>query len=148
MDQLTSAQISEWEAYDKIDPIGTWRDVDYPMAFLAHVITNLAISINAKEGTPMTKAMDFMPNWSGEEVEEEVVIQSPEEILAAFKKIANTQNKKIKRENIKSDVVEKIKAAKQGIQPQISDNVKDEHRHIDRHARGNQHRPGQGSSKA
>lgn len=68
MDQLTSQQISEWEAVDVLDPIGKWRD-DYMMAYLISTISNIAISALAKKGTALTTINDFLPKW-GEEPEE------------------------------------------------------------------------------
>ena len=94
MDHLTSIQLSEWEAYDKLDPIGTWRE-DFRMAFLSSLISNLAISINGAKGSKMTSTMDFMPNWSGEEREEVEEVMSPEQILNTMKIIADAQNKKV-----------------------------------------------------
>jgi hypothetical protein len=120
LDHLTSAQISEWEAYDRIDPIGTWRE-DYRMAFLSSVISNLAISINAPAGTEKTSPLDFMPNWSGEEIEKEIIVQSPEEILSHFTGLAGLHKKKEGRANVPSKIVEKLKVEKAGIQSKTVD---------------------------
>lgn len=81
MDQLTSTQLSEWEAYDKIDPIGTWRE-DFRMAYICSVISNLAISIHGKRGAKGRTAIDFMPEW--DKVETEPVKQSVEEMKAVL----------------------------------------------------------------
>lgn len=95
MEQITSAQLSEWEAYDRLDPIGEWRG-DYHMAFLSSLITNIATRIHGKKGAKMTELMDFMPVWSKEDAsieKEEPRKQSVEEqkqilqmLAAAFKK--------------------------------------------------------------
>jgi len=106
LDQLTSIQLSEWEAYDRLDPIGTWRD-DFRMALLASIITNVAMGMAGVKGK-MTKPLDFMPNWSGEEVDDTMTAQSPDDILNAFKKIISVQNKN-----------------KKGIQPKTEDNKKE-----------------------
>ena len=102
MDQLTSVQLSEWEAYDRLDPIGTWRD-DFRTALLASIVTNVAMGMAGVKGK-MTKPLDFMPNWNGEEVETAVTAQTPDDILNVFKNIISVQNKK-----------------KKGIQPKTSD---------------------------
>jgi hypothetical protein len=93
--ELTAWQISEWEAYDKLDPIGTWRE-DFRFACLSSMITNLAISIHGEKGTKMTAPIDFMQDWTGDR-KDEVRQQSPEEMKAIFQQIvaANKGNKKV-----------------------------------------------------
>lgn len=83
---MTSAQFSEWEAYDRIDPIGSWRE-DFRMAYLASVITNLALSIHGQKGVKMTTPMDFMPDWSGER-KEEPQQQSVDDMKKIFMELA------------------------------------------------------------
>jgi hypothetical protein len=90
---LTGWQISEWEAYDKIDPIGSWRE-DFRMAFLSSLITNLVISVHGKKGAKTTSPVDFMPNWTGEEKEPKR--QSTEEMKQILLGIASTQNKRVR----------------------------------------------------
>lgn len=93
LDQLTSVQLSEWEAYDKLDPIGTWRE-DYRMAHICSLLANIHNASNTKEGeTPLrTAPIDFMPVWDEAERDRIEIIskkQSVEEIksglLAVFK---------------------------------------------------------------
>lgn len=86
--------MSEWEAYEKLDPIGTWRD-DFRMAFLATIVTNLAISINGKKGAKTVDVMDYMPVWD-QTIAREPKKQSVEEMKKIFHDIANTQKKKKK----------------------------------------------------
>jgi len=62
LDRLTSSQISEWEVYDRIDPIGGVKD-DFRMAFLAHLMVNISRSVHGKRGTKMSGIKEFMPNW-------------------------------------------------------------------------------------
>lgn len=103
MDQLTSAQLSEWEAYDKLDPIGTWRD-DYRMAYLASMITNLVISIHGKKGAKHTVPLDYMPKWDAEK-ESIVRKQTPEEMKELLLDLAKMHNKNVGRiDNTKSPV--------------------------------------------
>lgn len=105
MDQLTSSQISEWEVYDKLDPIGSWRD-DYQTAALLALITNLANSIYGKKGEIKTvTALDFMPDWDISNKKKKQSGMSQEElsmnILSAFKSIK-------KREESKEKLLKKI----------------------------------------
>ena len=56
--------MAEWEAYDRLEPIGEWRG-DFRMAVLAATITNLFISVYGKKGTTKhVKVEDFMPDWN------------------------------------------------------------------------------------
>jgi hypothetical protein len=93
LDELTSVQISEWEAYDRIDPVGTWRE-DFRMAFLSSLITNLTISVHGKKGAKQTTLMDFMPKWEQTGEVGEVKKQSVEDMKKALLEIAGAQNKK------------------------------------------------------
>lgn len=62
MDQLTSTQLSEWEAYNRLEPIGRYRD-DYRTALLCAVVAN----ITRKKGTKLATIDDFMLNWDTEQ---------------------------------------------------------------------------------
>jgi len=95
LDQLTSRQLAEWEAYDRIDPIGTWRE-DFRMAFLSSLITNLARALYPKKGhkPEMVAPEEFMPDWTGEEKEVIVKQQDPEEMKQIFQALVRAQNKK------------------------------------------------------
>ena len=98
MGQLTSAQISEWQAYDKLDPIGTWRE-DYRMAYLASLMFNLVLSMNGeKDDAKYTIPYKFMPQWDihGEEIKEPVK-QSIDEMVSMVKGIASRNKSKPKR---------------------------------------------------
>lgn len=94
MDYLTSAQISEWEVVDRLDPIGEDRG-DLRMAELASVISNCFIGAFAKKGTKLTAPIDFMPDWTGDEKEPKK--QTAEEIKAIFLGIAQEQNRRIRK---------------------------------------------------
>ena len=92
MDQLTSKQLSEWEAYDKLDPIGTWRE-DFRLAYLSSLLTNLVISIHGKKGTKHTTPMEFLLNWDVD-AKVEPKKQSVEEMKQILMGLAKSQNKK------------------------------------------------------
>ena len=107
MEQLTSEQISEWEAYDRLDPVGAWRE-DYRFALLAQVVSNLAISMYGKKGAKLQEITDFIPKW-GEDEEEKVKQQSMEEMKAWALSFAKEHNKKYKQMEAVNKVEPKLK---------------------------------------
>ena len=98
---MNAVQLSEWEAYDRLDPIGTWRD-DFRMAYLASIITNIAIKWNAgKKQVKLIELMEFMPQWDRQETKE-VKKQSVEDMRDFLLSFAKAHNKAIEKKNIKS----------------------------------------------
>ena len=97
MDQLSAFEISEWEAYDRIDPIGVWRG-EFSLAKIESLIVNIANALYHKEGEKpvVTTPTDFMVKWGDENREPEVKQQSIEEMKQAFLAIASA-NKKSKK---------------------------------------------------
>jgi hypothetical protein len=96
LDLLTGPQLNEWEAYDKIDPIGTWRE-DFRGAKLESLIINIVQQLYAKKGhSPViTTAAEFMPDWTGgKKVEPKK--QSVEEMKSILMSFAKKQNKSVK----------------------------------------------------
>jgi len=95
LDQLSAFQISEWEAVDRIDPIGTWRE-DFREAKLEAMLVNIVSRLYAKKGhTPeMVNPIDFMPDWTGDRVNV-LKQQSMEDIKRTMLAIAKVQNKKV-----------------------------------------------------
>jgi hypothetical protein len=89
--------------YDRIDPIGTWRE-DSRFAKLEALIQNLVSSIYCSKGeTPkLVTPEDLMPDWTGEKKQQEEKTQSVEEMKAIFMSIAREQNKKVERLNMKT----------------------------------------------
>jgi hypothetical protein len=98
LEELTSEQISEWEAYDRLDPIGTYRE-DFRMAVIASQMTNLMIQAHGKKGSKLTDTADFMPKWGEDTTTPKV--QSMEEIKKALMSIASTHNKSIDKKKRK-----------------------------------------------
>jgi hypothetical protein len=92
LDQLTLTQLQEWEAYDRLDPIGSWRE-DFRMAFLASLITNLTISTHGKPNAKQTTLEEFMPDWDVTGPKK-VKQQTVEEMKKVFEDIVNSQKKK------------------------------------------------------
>lgn len=95
LDELTAEQLAEWEAFDKIDPIGDWRG-DYHAALLSSVLTNLVIQVHGKSGAKLTELMDFMPNWDGEKTERG---QSPSEMKSILMALVKKQNEDVQRKS-------------------------------------------------
>jgi hypothetical protein len=104
--ELTSVQLSEWQAYDKLDPIGRWRD-DFHTAQLSSLIINIvnALYHDPKQGKPKdTIPMDFMPMWDNESAEIRNTvqeIQTSEQMRETVLEIARIQNLKVEREKMK-----------------------------------------------
>jgi hypothetical protein len=109
LSQITSAQLSEWEAYDRLDPIGSWRQ-DFNHASLISKITNIANAIYCeKDKKPVvTNAGDFMPIWDKEErkrleikrEKEQVEIQSAEDMKSFLMSFTKVHNERIERKSI------------------------------------------------
>ncbi len=93
MDQLTSAQVTEWEAHDQLDPIGKWRD-EYSFAVLDSLIVNIVSRLYAKKGHTPKEVLptEFMPNWSGEK--KIARKQSVEEMKQALMALAKSVSKR------------------------------------------------------
>jgi hypothetical protein len=94
LDQLTSKQLSEWEAYDRLDPVGKWRD-DFRLAYLSSLLTNLTVSVYGKKGAVMTNPIDFMLDWDVEGEGKQPKQQSVEEMKQILLGFARSQNRKV-----------------------------------------------------
>lgn len=113
MDELTSVQLSEWEAYDRIDPIGSWRD-DYRMASLSALMTNIFQAIYHEEGKEVKQSspVDFMPIWDEaerkkialKEQDVESKRQSAEEMKSALLDFAKRHNEREARKGRKPTI--------------------------------------------
>ena len=79
--------------YDKLDPIGTWRD-DFRLAYISSLLTNLTISVHGKKGAKTTNPMDFMLDWDLEKKEPKK--QSMEGMKAALRGLSSFVNRKAK----------------------------------------------------
>jgi len=91
LDILTSKQVSEWEAYDRIDPIGEYRN-DTRTALVCSTITNLMRSIWGKKGSKMSSLSDFILQWGNEKKVEKK--QTPEQMRDAFFALTGLKKKK------------------------------------------------------
>jgi hypothetical protein len=106
LDQITSSQLSEWEAYDRIDPIGKWRD-EYSFAVLDSLIVNIVSRLYAKKGHTPKEVLptEFMPNWSGEK--KIARRQSVDEMKQALLSLAKSVNKRVDGKTVKPTVKDK-----------------------------------------
>ena len=100
MEDITSAQLSEWEAFDRIDPIGKFRD-ELMIANFEALVLNIVNKLYAKKGhvPKLVSPVEFMPNWSGELTKlQEGKKQSVEEMKSVLMSFAKDQNKRVERE--------------------------------------------------
>jgi hypothetical protein len=90
---LTAEQIEEWAAYDKIDPIGGFRQ-DYESAAIQSTVQTLALAIFSKRGVrpEFTTYQDFMPRWGEKDTGTQV--QSVEEMKDVLMALAASQKKR------------------------------------------------------
>lgn len=91
MAMLTSRQLSEWEAYNELDPIGSWRD-DFRISYLIMMIVNIALATNGKEGAKPKKIDDFLLIWDEELRENIKKSQTIDQMKEVLSEIANYQN--------------------------------------------------------
>lgn len=94
LEQLNSEQLSEWEAYDRLEPIGGQQD-DYRTALLCSVITNIAIAAWGKKGSKPTTMDEFLFQWGAEEQTDVAPKkQSVDEMKTILQSIASQHRKK------------------------------------------------------
>lgn len=96
LDDLTANELAEWEAFDRLEPIGEWRD-DYRLAYLSSLLTNIAISQSGRKNAKMTDPEKFLLTWGEYRFKDEKIrIQSVEEMKTALLGIAKVFGKKKK----------------------------------------------------
>lgn len=96
LQELSSSQISEWEAYDRIDPIGSWRE-DFLFAKLEAFLINIVKSMYTEEGKnpKYTTILERMPVWREEDnPKKKEPAQTMDDMLSIMKAIAEASNKK------------------------------------------------------
>ena len=101
LDVLSAKQIQEWEAFDRVQPIGGKR-LDFYFAFLMTSIHNLAISVHGKKGAKQFEFEDFIPNWVG--TKEEPKVMSSGEMKQWWKGFAKKHNERVRerqKQNLK-----------------------------------------------
>ena len=97
LEQLTSEQLTEWFAYENIEPFGEWRE-DYRIAQLCALIVNMFSMSN--ESKHRVTVEDFLLQDQIEKswIEEEITLpavpqQSVEEMKQVLLSIAGHQSK-------------------------------------------------------
>ena len=91
LEQLTATQLSEWEAYDKLDPIGKWRD-ELMIASVCSLITNITRQLHTKKGykVEFTTPDDFIIKWGEfEEQKPEPKKQTQEEMANVLQSLVS-----------------------------------------------------------
>ena len=100
LDELTSIQLSEWQVYDRLEPIGEDR-ADYRIAALSSLVMNIARAYSGMKGEMTTPDM-FMLEWDKDLNEEDEprrpTQQSVEEQERIWLAIASEQNKRVKKQ--------------------------------------------------
>ncbi len=81
MEQLTAAQLTEWEAYDELEPIGEQR-ADFRIALLCMVIKNLAISAWASKGTKLATIGEFLDLMRWDKEPEVLIEEKPKKQMS------------------------------------------------------------------
>lgn len=91
LNELTSEQLSEWQAYNQFEPIGDWSD-NFRFARLSALISNIVKAIWGKKGSyQWSSPKEFMPDYR-----EEPKQQSVEDMKSIIKSIAKNA-KKVKK---------------------------------------------------
>jgi hypothetical protein len=98
LEHLTATQLAEWEEYDKMDPIGMMR-IDYYFAYIATIISNLAIGIHGKKGTKLHTVNDFLIEWDTTKEKPKQTISEMKEVLMS---LAATVNKDKTKTRVRS----------------------------------------------
>jgi hypothetical protein len=93
LDKLTGEQLLEWEAYDRIDPIGEWRADLNTASVLSH-LTNIVRKLYGRSGLQLTTPGDYMPQWR-EPVKHKK--QNWQDMKDAFLSFAKAHNAKLKK---------------------------------------------------
>lgn len=88
--------MNEWEAFNRIQPIGARRfDVYYSTLMTA--IHNIALAFSGSKTNKKYKVEDFMPNWMGNEKSSEEM--SIEDQISFWRAFAEQHNAEVERNN-------------------------------------------------
>ncbi len=118
LDDLTADQVTEWAAYNELEPVGEYHR-DYMHGQLMALIHNLAQSIYGKKGKRKTvRPEDFLP-WMDRAAEhspqsKSKVQQSPDDIKSLFMDLKKTMpQKRGKKEKLHQKTGQTMKRHKQ-----------------------------------
>lgn len=87
--------MNDWEAFNRIQPIGQRRN-DVYFSVLMSTLFNIAHAFSGSKQAKQFKAEDFVPNWMGVDEEDEEVMGT-EQIKNFFIEFAKTHNEQVKR---------------------------------------------------
>lgn len=85
LQNLTSGQINEWKAYDRLEPIDSSARNEFMLAKLCTLISNIMRSIWGKKGTKMLKITDFYPEWDYENRKNQII--EPRQSMDEMKRV-------------------------------------------------------------
>jgi len=114
LDELSAEQIIEWEAFNRIQPIGQ-RRLDVYYSHLMTTLHNIAVGFSGNENAKQFKVEDFIPNWTG--IVEEEDGMSVEEQKQFWIDFAEHHNKSVQEQELEKE--------RDSIPPKI---LSDEHR--------------------
>lgn len=116
-------QLIEWEAYDNIDPIGSWRD-DLRTAKLMALIENLTMATHTGKNDPEPKWVTpskYMPKFGEEEEDVKEESKMDADLLAQqIKSMVASHNRRFERAEKKRKALE----AKINVPPKLPVNSK------------------------
>lgn len=95
MEQLTSEQVAQWQAYDQLEPIGGYRE-DFRIGMVCSIIVNLAQAIYGKKGKKQTSSPESFFPWWKDEVKSKP-IQSLDEMKTILLSMAKSQKKQVEQ---------------------------------------------------
>lgn len=102
LDVLSAKQLSEWEAFNRIQPIGQ-RRFDIYFSEMMATIHNAVIGFSGTKNPKWCKPEDFLPNWTGIKEEsniQEMSVQQMKNVLVAFAEQHNkTVSKQVDRDH-------------------------------------------------
>jgi hypothetical protein len=98
LDDLTAEQLTEWEVYNSIEPVGEFRG-DLRIANLTSMLYNMISSFGSKKGRRhVSKPADFMPFFKEDLEEKKDEPQSVEEMKSTLLSIASSLKNQEKKE--------------------------------------------------
>ena len=93
--------MNEWEAFNRIQPIGA-RRYDVYFSHLMVTLHNIAIGFSGNKTAKQFKIEEFVPNWTG--LEDQEPEMTPEQIKQFWIEFAEEHNKQVsQRQTTKKD---------------------------------------------
>lgn len=93
LEAMTAGQLAEWEAYDRLEPIGGYRQ-DYMIGSVIKIVLELAQAVYGRKGRTLScTPWDFVP-WRPDVEQAQVKRQSVEEMRQVLQMLAKKKVKK------------------------------------------------------